>query len=196
MLPESFYQGSEVTEVARLLLGKRLITRFNGLLTSGVIVETEAYSGAVDRASHAFGMKETRRTSVMFEQGGKAYVYLCYGIHHLFNIVTNTTGHPDAVLIRALQPDQGIDIQSKRRNLTSIKKLASGPGKLSEALGIRVDTANKKILQGPEIWLEENIEVKTPEIVETTRIGVDYAGEDKYLPWRYYIKGSEFVSRY
>ncbi len=108
-LDREFYLRDDVTKIARDLLGKNLMVRTNGSVLGGMIVESEAYCGAVDRASHAFKNKMTERTKVMFEEGGKAYVYLCYGIHHLFNIVTNIAGHPDAVLIRAIQPISGIN---------------------------------------------------------------------------------------
>ena len=190
------YLSEKVTEVAKSLLGKSLIVRANGSLSSGMIVETEAYSGAVDRASHAYRNKLTDRTKIMYLQGGHAYVYLCYGIHNLFNIVTNHEGKPDAVLIRAIQPEKGINRMLHRRNTTRESiTLTNGPGKLSMALGIN-RKHNGMDLTNDNIWLEDNGNNLEPnEIVNTTRIGVDYAGDDAYLPWRFYINGNRWVSK-
>ncbi|MEX2590653.1 MAG: DNA-3-methyladenine glycosylase [Chitinophagales bacterium] len=192
-LSRDFYLRDNVVQIARELLGKRIVSNINGQLSSGIIVETEAYSGKNDKACHANAGKLTKRTSVMFEAGGKAYVYLCYGIHHLFNIVTNHEGNADAVLIRAIQPDQGLEIMQERRNFPKPEyRISSGPGCLSQALGIR-RSHNKTDLTQNEIWLEEsNIEVGS--IISSPRIGVDYAGEDAALEWRFYMKNNPWVS--
>ena len=195
-IDRSWYENEDVTEIAKALLGKRLCTRFDGQLTSGLIVETEAYSGTNDKACHANGQKMTKRNKVMFEAGGLAYIYLCYGIHHLFNVVTNVNGTADAVLIRALEPIDGIDVMLKRRKITKIdRRLTAGPGVLSQALGITTD-AYGTALDGEKIWLEYGIKIAATDIVETTRIGVDYAEEDALKPWRYYIKENNWVSKY
>lgn len=192
-LSSSFYLRSDVTEVARDLLGKILVTSFDGHRSAGRITEVEAYAGKDDRACHAYGGKRTPRNQMMYEAGGRAYVYLCYGIHHLFNVVTNEPGHADAVLIRSVEPLQGISLMQDRRGLSSLAKLSNGPGKLSSALGIHTRHSGISLL-GDQIWIEEGMEVASEAICATTRIGVDYAGEDALKPWRFYIKESRFVS--
>jgi DNA-3-methyladenine glycosylase len=193
-LKREYYLGDNVVSIARSLLGKTLMTNIKGVITGGKIIETEAYSGLVDKASHAWPNKKTARTEVMFEPGGIAYVYLCYGIHRLFNIVTNVTGKPDAVLVRAIEPTVGIEHIIKRRNAKKLtEKLSSGPAKVSLCLGIDLDH-NTQPLTGRKIWIENGIE-NHHSIVETTRIGVDYAGEDALLPWRFYIKDNSYISR-
>lgn len=195
MLPQTFYQRSDVTEIAKDLLGKELVCSSSEGLTSGIIVEVEAYSGAVDKASHAYGLKKTRRTETMFRQGGVAYVYLCYGIHHLFNVVTNTEGNPDAVLIRAVEPLQGLDLMKVRRNSGRTNNLTSGPGKLSQALGIKTAIHNNMSLRSNLIYVRENPNQSVFNTVTGKRIRIDYAGEDKHLPWRYYIEGNPYISQ-
>lgn len=172
------------------------MVRSNGSVSGGVIVESEAYSGAVDKASHAFRNKLTNRTKTMFETGGIAYVYLCYGIHHLFNIVTNREGYADAVLIRAIQPVSGIKSILKRRNASKDSiTLTNGPGKLSKALGIDMAYNGMDLLSN-YIWIEDNgYEVTSDQIVVSKRVGVDYAEEDADLPWRYYIKNNNWISK-
>ena len=195
-IDRSWYENEDVTEIAKALLGKRLCTRFDGQLTSGLIVETEAYSGTNDKACHANGQKMTKRNKVMFEAGGLAYIYLCYGIHHLFNVVTNVNGTADAVLIRALEPADGIDVMLQRRNLIKAdRRLTAGPGVLSQALGITTDVYGTA-LDSDDIWLENGVKIAVADIVETTRIGVDYAEDDALKPWRYYIKENNWVSKY
>ena len=195
-LPFSFYQSDDVNSLAVGLLGKQLFTFVGGVLTGGTIVETEAYKGVIDKASHAYGGRFTNRTQVMYEHGGLSYVYLCYGIHHLFNIVTAPKGTPHAVLIRGIEPVAGLDIMLQRRKMTTLKpNLTAGPGALAKALGI--DKAlNTKDLMGDEIWIEDNgIHVLEQDVIAGPRIGVDYAGDHALLPWRYYIRGNSFVSK-
>ena len=194
-IEKEFYLGSDVVRIARDLLGKVLCTVINGRETAGIIVETEAYRGATDRASHAYPSRKTRRNSIMFDEGGKAYVYLIYGMYHLFNIVTNKVNNPDAILIRALEPVRGIDIMMERRNKISKEKITSGPGILSQAMGIDLSIYGED-LTGSKIWLEYAEEKQPPtEIVRTGRIGVGYAGEDAMLPWRFYIADNPWVSK-
>jgi len=193
-LSESFYQREDVTKIAKELIGKKLLTKIGGRLTGGIIVETEAYSHR-ERGCHAYNGRKTLRNEVMFEAGGISYVYLCYGIHHLFNVVTNEPGVADAILVRALEPITGEKVMLSRMNTTSLKRITSGPGKLTKALGIDRGF-NGKPLEGNSIWIEEGIKVKPAQIVTSVRIGIDYAGEDAYLPWRFYLKDSEWVSRY
>jgi DNA-3-methyladenine glycosylase len=182
-----------VVKIAREVLGKVLFTRVNGEISAGMIVETEAYSSK-ERGCHAFNGK-TERNKIMFEEGGVAYVYLCYGIHHLFNIVTNGKGKADAVLIRALQPWKGEELMMERMKVKSLKRITSGPGKLTKALGIDRD-CNGKDLRGSEVWIEDVGEKITKKnCVASPRIGIDYAGEDALLPWRFSVKGSEWVSK-
>ncbi len=193
LLPASFYHQNDVVLIARSLLGKKLATCIEGKLTSGLIVETEAYSYR-ERGCHAFNNKMTARNKVMFEAGGIAYVYLCYGVHHLFNVVTNQTGKADAVLIRALQPVQGQETMLARMNTNSAKRITSGPGKLTKAMGID-RKMNGLSLYFDNLWIEKSLPVSKSEIVATTRIGIDYAGEDAQLPWRFYLKDNVWVSK-
>jgi len=189
-LPAPFFLGSDVAQISRDLLGRMLVTRIGREpLTAGIIVETEAYGGASDRASHAYGNRRTKRTEVMFCQGGIAYVYLCYGLHSLFNIITNQEGIPDAVLIRAIHPVRGIEVMLRRRRKARLDgALASGPGALSQALGIGLKHNGISVL-GDTIWLETGVRVRPEEIASGPRIGVDYAGADARRPWRFWIRG-------
>ncbi len=192
-LTSEFYLNGNVVTVARSLLGKILVTKVDGIITSGRIVETEAYSWK-ERGCHAFKGK-TKRNAVMYDQGGVAYVYLCYGMHHLLNIVTNHEGLADAVLIRAVEPVEGIEIMKQRRGkLANEFQLTSGPGKLSKALGIDRNLNGKSLFQN-EVWLEDDgASLSNNMIVSSKRIGIDYAGEDALLPWRFSVKGSAWVS--
>lgn len=192
-LPLSFYKQSDVVSLARQLVGQRLVTQFKGIRTSGLITETEAYRGWGDKACHAHLNRKTKRTEVMYQTGGVAYVYLCYGIHHLFNIVTNVSGQADAVLIRAIHPQEGINTMLHRRgHFKESPKLAAGPGNCSKALGLT--TAHYGFsLTGDEIFVETTNE--KPAIAARTRIGVDYAEEDALLPWRFIWEGSKYLSK-
>jgi len=195
-LPVDFYRSKEVTGIARNLLGKYLFTNINGGISGGYIVETEAYNGIIDRASHAFGNRLTNRTKTMYEAGGVAYVYLCYGIHEMFNIVTSVEGEPHAVLIRAIHPTEGIDLMLERRNMTSVKNnLTAGPGSVAKALGIS-RKMNNLTLHGNEIWVEDRgLAFTDGQIAAVPRVGVAYAKEDALLPYRFYVKGNPYVSK-
>lgn len=195
-LPYSFYQQEDVVSLATQLLGKQLFTLIDGKLTGGTIVETEAYNGVIDKASHAYNGRFTPRTSTMYEQGGISYVYLCYGIHHLFNVVTGVKNNPHAVLIRGLEPTEGLPTMLERRNMQTLaSRITAGPGALAKALGIDKNL-NAKDLLGDEIWIEDNgIHFKEQEIIASPRVGVDYAEDHALLPWRFYIKGNKFVSK-
>lgn len=191
-LPQSFYLRPDVVMIARELLGKYLFTNIGGNLTAGKIVETEAYNGRNDRACHAF-LKRTKRTRVMYEGGGRAYIYLCYGIHHLFNIVTNEEQMADAVLIRAVEPILGQEVMQLRRGeKVKFQKLTAGPGTLSQALGIHKDYTGAD-LTADTIWLAQG-HGEDFEIATDRRVGVDYAGQDALLPWRFMIKDHPFIS--
>lgn len=185
-LSRDFYLRDDVVQISKDLLGKYLFTDIDGKLTAGIITETEAYAGAIDKASHAYGNRRTARTETMFAQGGVSYVYLCYGIHSLFNVVTNIEGTPHAVLIRGIKPIEGVDTILERRKSTKLKKdLTIGPGKVSLALGINFRQHNNLDLLGHQIWIEDKgIKVKEQDITTGPRVGVDYAGEDAYLPYR------------
>lgn len=191
----AFYRSADVVRISRDLLGQYLFTRIGGrTVTGGRIVETEAYAGATDRASHAYGNRCTRRTAVMYEAGGVAYVYLCYGLHALFNIITSVEGIPHAVLIRALEPTHGIPVMLKRRRKARLDRtLTAGPGALAQALGIAVRHSGQS-LQGNEIWLEQGIELRLGQVISTTRVGVDYAGADAQRPWRFRVRASAWTS--
>lgn len=189
-----FYQRNDVAGIARELLGKALVTRTGGVLTSGIIVETEAYSWK-ERGCHAYGSRLTPRTSVMFRRGGHAYVYLCYGMHHMFNIVTNAEGVAEAILIRALEPGEGISEMIRRRGKSvKFNHLTSGPGKLTKSMGID-RSFNGKILSDNEIWIRDGKLIRRSQIAVSRRIGIDYAGEDANLPWRFSIKDNPWVSK-
>jgi DNA-3-methyladenine glycosylase len=188
-LSRDFYLQEDVIKISKELLGKYLFTRMDGKTTAGIITETEAYAGISDKASHAYGGKRTPRTETMYAKGGTAYVYLCYGIHHLFNVVTNQSGIPHAVLIRAIIPAIGIEtILSRRKKNKLSPALCSGPGTLSEALAIRKSHSGVD-LTGKTIWLEDrNVIVNPSDIVCSPRVGVDYAEEDAHLPYRFRTK--------
>jgi DNA-3-methyladenine glycosylase len=188
LLPLSYYRHHNVVELARDLIGKTICTKINGKKTCGIITETEAYAGVTDRAAHSFGGRRTRRTEVMYSHGGVSYVYLCYGIHHLLNIVTNQKDVPEAVLIRAIYPTEGLGEILKRRNAASFtRQLCVGPGKVSAALGVNL-LHNNLPLTGKTIWLkDEKIKFDRSKIKSGPRIGVEYAGEDARLPYRFWI---------
>jgi DNA-3-methyladenine glycosylase len=194
-LDNSFYDRPNVVTIARELLGKILVTEFDGKRTSGRIVETEAYNGEIDRASHAWSGRRTRRTEVMYGAGGAAYVYLIYGIHHLFNVVTNAKEVPHAVLVRALDPLEGIPEMLRRtRKAKADNTLTRGPGNLSRAMGLLTLHTGTSLL-GKEIYIgDDGYRPRRPDIVAGPRIGVDYAGEDAALPYRFYLKGNPYVS--
>jgi DNA-3-methyladenine glycosylase len=188
VLSASFFQRDNVILIARELLGKALFSTIGGELTGGIIIETESYRGARDRACHAYNNRRTKRTKVMFQKGGVAYVYLCYGIHCLLNVVTAEEDVPHAVLIRAITPTHGLEIMQKRRNKRkNDPTLTSGPGALCQALGIS-RKHNGLPLNTPPLWIEAtDLKIKPSMIIATPRIGVEYAGEDAKLPWRFVL---------
>jgi DNA-3-methyladenine glycosylase len=193
-LNSEFYTRSSVTQIAQELLGKFIFTFFDDELTVGLITETEAYAGVTDKASHAYNNRRTARTEIMFASGGVAYVYLCYGFHHLFNFVTNIKDVPDAVLLRGILPVSGIEVMERRtgKNCTD-KGFTNGPGKVSKALGIKINHSGMR-LTGEKIWVEDRgIELTQRDYNKVPRIGVSYAGSDAQLPYRYVLT-SDFVS--
>lgn len=195
-LDRKFYERTNCIAIARDLLGKILVTTINNTITAGRIVETEAYNGVIDKASHAFGGRKTNRTKTMYCNGGVAYVYLCYGIHHLFNVVTNTVDVPHAVLIRAVEPLVGIDEMLKRTGKKQLDyTLTKGPGNVSKALGITTKFSGADLC-GDEIFIaKDDFVLKKKDIESSVRIGVDYAGDDALLPYRFFIKENKFVSK-
>ena len=195
-LPFVFYQQQDVNLIARQLLGKHLYTEIDGVLTGGMIVETEAYKGVIDKASHAYGGRFTNRTQVMYATGGVAYVYLCYGIHYLFNVVTAAQGVPHAVLIRGIEPVVGLDVMLERRKMATLKSsISAGPGALSMALGIN-KVFNGADLLGDQVWIADaGISFADDAVAAVPRVGVAYADDHALLPWRYYVKGNKYVSK-
>ncbi|HEX5150911.1 MAG TPA: DNA-3-methyladenine glycosylase [Parafilimonas sp.] len=195
ILNENFYVRRDVVKIARELLGKIIVTVFDNSLTAARITETEAYNGVVDKASHAYNNRRTKRTEIMYGEGGAAYVYLCYGIHHLFNIVTNLKDVPHAVLIRAAEPVIGIETMLQR---THKKKpdntLTRGPGNVSKALGIYTHHTGKDLRSENFFIGDDGFKLSKKNIVVTPRIGVDYAAEDALLPYRFFIKDNVYVS--
>jgi DNA-3-methyladenine glycosylase len=192
-LPASFYEGDDVVMLARQLIGKLLITDRDGGRCSGRIIETEAYRGPTDKASHAYGGRRTARTEIMYAKGGVAYVYLCYGIHHLFNVVTNAKDIPHAILIRAIEPIEGKEIMMQRLGINKWNAdIGAGPGKVTRAFGIRVEDSGFS-LTSDQLFIADDGFVPE-EIIATPRIGVDYAGEDALLPFRFVIPGHRGIS--
>ncbi len=188
-LPLSFYLDNDVEYIAKSLLGKILYSQINKNLTAGIITETEAYKGVGDKASHAFGGRRTSRTEVMYKQGGTSYVYLCYGVHYLINVVTSNVDNPHAVLIRGIYPLIGVQSMLARTGKIKVDyKLTNGPGKLTKALGVNISHNNLNFM-GDVLWIEnEQIEVNKQDIITGPRVGVDYADEDALLPYRFMIK--------
>lgn len=202
-LSREFYLRQDVVQVARDLLGKVLVTEFGGLRTAGLITETEAYRAPDDRACHAYGNRRTPRTEVMFWEGGHAYIYLCYGMHHLFNVVTGPDGMAHAVLVRAIEPLEGVDMMVARRypTQTSLPKirpaLTTGPGALAQALGLHSSQTGQSLLASDTpVWIEDRgVFVPETRIASGLRIGVESAGESAVWPWRFWLRDSVFVKR-
>ncbi len=190
-----FYLRDDVIQISKELLGKFLFSKADGIITGGMIVETEAYKGINDKASHAYKNKINNKNRVMYRSGGISYIYLCYGLHYLFNIITNKKTIPDAILIRAIEPTKGLKKIIERRMISSNKyNLTNGPGKLSKALNIN-KTNNGKCLINSKIWLEDRkITINNSMINSKKRIGIDYAEEYTNKKWRFYIKNNPWVS--
>jgi len=194
-LPASFYRHDDVVDIAAGLLGKVLVTVVDGKRAMGRITETEAYKGVTDRACHAYGGRRTTRNEVMYAEGGLAYVYICYGIHFLFNVVTNRRDNPDAVLIRAVEPMSGIPQMLERAGKEALSySLAAGPGNLTRALGIRMQH-NGLHLDGADLFIADDGFLLPPGAIRATpRIGVESAGADALRPYRFIIRDSPWVS--
>jgi DNA-3-methyladenine glycosylase len=195
-LPLSFYRRDDVVQIAKELLGKLLVSNAGGKLCSGRIVETEAYAAFTDKASHSYNGKRTPRNEHMYAAAGTAYVYICYGMHQMFNVVTNKKEIPDAILIRGIEPVAGIPFMLKRRGMKQADaSLTKGPGNLGKALGIST-LHSGLVLNGDilSIWQDHERELRNEEIGSSKRIGVDSAGPDANLPYRFYIRGNKYVS--
>ena len=196
-IDREYYLNPDVVGLAKSLLGKIIVSKVDNHITSGIIIETEAYKAPEDRASHAFNNRRTPRTSTMFMEGGHAYVYICYGIHHLFNVITAVEGIPHAVLIRALEPLDGLDHMLIRRKMSSLNfTITKGPGSLSQALGITQNLNATKLYdrKSPIQLFESNQKYSDSQIGISKRIGVESSGESASLPYRFYVKGNVYVS--
>lgn len=188
-LPRSFYLRDDVVAISRELLGMVVCTDIDGRRTAAIITETEAYAGPGDRASHAYGHRRTRRTEPMYGPGGTAYVYLCYGMHHLFNVVTNVSGVPHAVLVRAGEVQSGLATMLERRGKASQDRtLLAGPGSLARALGITTDLTGSSLVNGPIRIEDHGLHVDPDRVTVGPRVGVDYAGEDAGRPYRFRLR--------
>lgn len=193
ILKRDFYIKDGIT-LAKELLGKILVKDIDGVLYKGRIVETEAYMGAIDKACHSYNNKRTKRTEAMYREGGYSYIYLIYGMYYCFNVTASIKDNPEAVLIRALEPLDNKELMLKIRKVKKEKEIANGPGKLTKALGIISDDNDIDLTFGKKIWIEDDGYVPN-KIVETTRIGIDYAEEFKDKPWRFYISKSNYISK-
>lgn len=194
-LPQAFYSRKNVLTIARDLIGKVLVHHDGKALTAGRIVETEAYDGVIDRASHAFGGRRTTRNEIMYAEAGTAYVYICYGMHHLFNVVTNKKDIPHAILIRALEPVMGLDVMLKRRKKLRTDHLVTrGPGSLSVAMGITVRQNGHSLLSDELYIADDGFRMPSKSIAVSHRIGVESSREAAVYPYRFYVKGNPYVS--
>ncbi|MDH3649968.1 MAG: DNA-3-methyladenine glycosylase [Saprospiraceae bacterium] len=195
-LADPFYLSEDVLALSEKILGKYLCTKINGKLTAGMIVETEAYMAPDDKASHAFQNRRTNRTKVMFESGGIAYVYLCYGIHHLFNIVTGPRDMAHAILVRAVEPKEGLETMLKRRKMNQASyRLTGGPGSLSSALGITTALTGSPLgRKDSKVWLEDR-GFQVQSVIKSPRVGVDYAEECALWNWRFRVKDNLWTSK-
>lgn len=194
-LSHSFYKRKEVVVIAKELLGKIIVTNIDGTFTSGRIVETEAYVAFNDKASHSWNGKRTARNEHMYSPAATSYIYICYGIHQMLNVVTNERDIPDAVLIRAIEPIEGIDTMLKRTGKPILNNtLTKGPGNVGKALGLFKQHSGMSLMEDTISLYSDNIKIEESMIGTSKRIGVDYAGEDALLPYRFYIKGNPFVS--
>lgn len=193
-IPITEYLRDPFVIARKVLLGATLYSYIDGKLTGGKITELELYLGDCDRACHAFPNKKTPRNFVMFDTGGRAYVYFVYGMHNMFNVVISDAGKANAILIRALEPVAGIETMQMRRKTDKLEQLCNGPAKLTQALGITTKLNGVDLTSGKRIWIEPRAE-NIPNIIKGKRIGIGYAGEDADLPWRFAIKGNKFISK-
>ena len=193
-IERKFYMRDAVT-VGKDILGKIIVKKTaDGRIMSGRITEVEAYMGITDKASHSYGGRRTKRTEVMYKEGGYSYVFLIYGMYECFNVTVGREGDPQAVLIRGVEPLENKNLMWEKRKVKKEKDISNGPGKLTKALGITREDNGADLTEGENLWLEDD-GYKVKDIIETTRIGIDYAEEDALKPWRFYIKDSIFVSK-
>ena len=193
-IQESYFQENDVLKISQKLLGKTLFTNVDGL-TGGIIVETEAYKGPEDRGSHAYNNRRTARNDTMFSRGCVIYMYICYGIHDMLNIVTGADGESHAVLIRALEPVVGIDIMQQRRGFdNNLKRLCKGPGALAKAMGLQ-KIHNAISIESDKIWIKDAVNLADSDIIACPRIGLNIEEPYKSIPWRFYIRGNKYISR-
>lgn len=194
-LPLSFYQQKDVVEIARQLVGKIVLTNFDGLSTSGRVVETEAYVALTDKASHSYNGRRTAKNEHMYAAAGTAYVYICYGMHQMLNVVTNDENIPDAILIRAIEPLEGIDEMLKRTGKKQLDHtLTRGPGNLAKALGISKQHSGLELMNSHINIYSDDFKIPDNLIGSSKRIGVESAGPDSLLPYRFYLRGNKYVS--
>ncbi len=194
-LPLAFYERENLLTITKELIGKIIVSAIDGIRTSGRIVELEAYHGIMDKASHAYKGRRTKKNETMYAQAGVAYMYICYGVHHMFNVVTNAIDIPHAILIRAIEPIEGIETMMERRGLTELSnKLTSGPGNLCMALGLTMMDDGISLISERVFIADDGTEYKKSQIFCSPRIGMTSAGEDALLPYRFYLKGNPFVS--
>ncbi|MDI1242423.1 MAG: DNA-3-methyladenine glycosylase [bacterium] len=191
-----FFESTDTLQAARESLGKLLVVpNEDGERVSGMIVEVEAYGGITDRAAHSYGGRRTARNEVTYGSGGHAYVFFVYGMYFQLNLVLGPADHPHVLLIRAVNPVEGLDVMRDRRGPMKDTNLTSGPGKLCIALGIDRSFNGEDLIEGSRLWIENFRSIKDDEIATGKRIGIDYAGEDADLPWRFWVKGNQYVSK-
>ncbi|PYS98413.1 MAG: DNA-3-methyladenine glycosylase [Acidobacteria bacterium] len=195
-LNRDFFSREDTLRIARDLLGKLLVVPGpDGTRISGMIVETEAYLGVIDKAAHSFGGRRTQRNEITYADGGHVYVFFVYGMYYQLNLVTGVVDEPHVVLIRAVEPVEGVEIMRERRGEMKDKNLTSGPGKLCIALGIDRELNGEDLTESERIWVEEYQQIKKSSIRTGPRVGIDYAEEFAALPWRFWLEGNEFVSK-
>lgn len=195
IIPQSFYLREDTLTIAKELLGKYVFTKINGIITGGMIVETEAYLGVTDASCHSFNNRKSTKNATMYEQGGVAYMYICYGIHDMLNLVTGPINESHVVLIRAIEPTIGMELMMERRGNVAIKKLTNGPGSLAKALGLNKSFDRESLISN-RLWLEDQgVIIEPHKIKETPRIGINCPEPFLSAPWRYLISGNAFVSR-
>lgn len=195
IIPESFYLREDTLTIAKELLGKFVFTQVDGIIAGGMIVETEAYLGVTDASCHSFNNRKSAKNATMYEQGGVAYMYICYGIHDMLNLVTGPAGESHVVLIRAIEPTIGIEHMMERRGNVPLKRLTNGPGSLAKALGLN-KSFDRESLTSKRLWLEDKgVIIEPSNIKETPRIGINCPEPFLSAPWRYLVSGNAFVSR-
>ena len=195
-IPQARYLSEDILDLAQFFLGQYIVTRLNNITTVARIVETEAYRAPDDKGSHAYQNKRTKRTETIFQKGGKAYIYLCYGLHHMFNIVSGPENTAHAILIRAVEPIYGSDQMKTRRKLEHDINITNGPGKLCQALGISTQLDGIDITNdSSSIWIAEGSEVSKEEIIASPRVGIAYAQECALWDWRFRVKSNAWTSK-